>query len=251
MTFGSPGRSFGSYSDLVVVAGLALLAGVAVAVDAPTALRTACGVPAILAAPGYAAVAALFPRALPDVWACLVASVTVSIAIAIWTGLSLYALGISLAGDALPLAVTAITLVLAAAAMRLRSTRGGRPPTLPRPALGHVALAGVIGILLVYAVATAREPRQASDVAGYSALWATRSSPQAIQVGIRSAELHPLDFRVEVRAADGQVAWSSAVFRLLPGQRRTFDVAAAGRGPLDVALVRADESKPYRRVAVS
>jgi uncharacterized protein DUF1616 len=251
---------------LALVAGLGLLAGLAV--DEPAA-RALPAVLLVLVAPGYALSLVLFPDRRDPAERWLLA-LGLSLALAVVCGLVLDLLGIPLDSRSWSITLGLLTLALTTVAWQARShlpreaPRRGDSVARVRPPRGRPAMAigaAAVVVILVAGVLIAREPAGSAHVRGYSMLWAlpgkTTASAFRFTVGVRSQELHALRYRL-VGTAGNRVVYRRQ-FGLRPGQdwsgRGTLRQSQTGFGFVDTlrfTLYRADRPRvPYRQVFLS
>jgi uncharacterized membrane protein len=139
----------------------------------------------------------------------------------------------------------------------------GRPRFPERLLLG-VALSfaiAMLGALLLHwsglpvtagALALARSPLRAEGVQGYTALWVLppREGSKAVRIGVRSAEVQPVHYRLAVRRS-GRVRFERTI-RLSPGevwrQGIRMREKGSGSGRVEALLYKQGRSSPYRRV---
>lgn len=225
-----------------VVAGAALLL-----LPLPLVLRGVIGLPLVLVAPGWLAVAAMFPgRAFDPVFRGLIA-VALSIAIAILTGVLLAALGIRLGETAF---TTMAALEVAVAA--LAAERNGVELWLPRLSwtMTSVLLAVAAEIsILAFAIARQTPTARSGAITPYTALWSARDSRESFRIGVISGELKKTRYELDVLSRGARLERVKLTLR--PGQQweaRFF--AASGAGRLRIELRRGAETRLYREVDV-
>jgi uncharacterized membrane protein len=249
---------------VVALAGLDLAFSLPAAFFGDGVLRPVVGLPMVVAVPGYAIAAAVWPRTGLRPAERFTLSLGISLALAAVGGLVLYwtAAGLRPVPWALLLGVP--TLVAAATAW-VRRARLAPPAEAPRAArrplavpvavmLGAAAVLtmGAVGI----AVAGASQQREA-----FSELWMVPDSTSApdstsdqLTVGLRSMELQPTHFRVQVRAGD-TVAFDAPDIVLANGQTWQTSLTVASNqsasASIEAVVYRADApDTPYRRVQV-
>jgi uncharacterized membrane protein len=246
--------SFPSSIRLVIAATLA--AAVALS-PAPTAVRTAFGVPLVLLLPGAALTSALFPARTPWVER-LAASLGLSVAACVVTGFILHWTPFGLRAESWALALVGITGVGEAIAARRRPAgegptlgRLGRPQLPWRPTL----LVGVALALTIGAVVLARTPLPAEGVQGYTALSLLPGGKgsDGVRVEVASSELEDTDYRLEVRSGEKLLAvrdmtlgtdeeWHAELgLDSIPTSRRT----------LEALLFRGEDKRAYRRATLT
>jgi hypothetical protein len=200
-----------SFPSAVIIGLCAAFVGVVALTPAPAAVRVPLGVPLVLFLPGFVLSMALAPSRMS--WAeRLAQSIGISVAVCVVGGFALHLSGLGLRTESwIPLlfAVTIAGALVARRRGRLGDEGLGHLLARVRPRLSlRTALAVVPALVLVgLAVALARTPLPARGVAGYTTLWLlpANPAPDAVQIGVSSAERGSAKYRLELRAS-GQVA---------------------------------------------
>jgi len=222
------------------------------------AIRVAVGLPFALVLPGYAMVAALFPRRALGIPERLVFSIGLSLAVAVLGGLVLNGTAWGLRVESWAAWLCATTCLASVVAIRQR--RRNPPLPLTRVGLGlsgrQSLLLGLAAVVVVAAIGLARTPAPQHSVQGYTLLWILPSddgNPNTVRLGVDCMELAPTSFRLEVKW-DGRIAqeWSSIMLK--PGEKwenRIVLPADFGNGTVEAALYRLDDRQSvYRRVSL-
>ena len=249
--------------DLELLAGLVLLAALAVTATTSPLVRAAPGSFLALAAPGYALGAALVPAGGLDRFERILISVGASLCVTVVGTVALDAAGARLDTRTWCLFLSVATLACCgAAALRRRASAqviaplaqsAGAPSRVRRlPPRSSIALACCAVALIAAAFVLAKLP--SSNVQGFTVLWALpqNSGKGDFTVGVRSEELVTKRYVLTARAG------GSVVLRirltLLPGSswqqsgRLTAARVAAGNA-LRVTLAPAESpARVYRRV---
>lgn len=252
------------HPDLVVgVAAAAVCAGAVTVVPGPLPLRVVSALPLVIALPGYAVTAALFPRREIDWSRRLLLSVALGLSIAILVGLVLNLTPFGLQRASWAVALFVVTAAANGVALVGRARAGATEPvgTAPRSTARRprvrirevVLLLAALGIL-GGAVAFARTPLPAKRVLGYTALWlvpAPSDNPVGLRVGVKSAELERTRYRLLVRVGSrviyerGLELDSGSEF---VGSIRLPAGSSTGDVPVQALLYRDDRpSAVYRR----
>jgi len=211
-------------------------------------LRVLLGLPFVLFAPGYALQAALDPTRRLGGTERLVLSLGISLAVLVPGGLLLNGAPGGLGRPTWTVLLTVVTCAACAVAWRRRdpSVRLGLPTVLLRrretvAVLGALVLAGG-----AYGLSSASANQQR---VGFSQLWLLpQESTTPMSVGLRSLELTPTDFHVEVVSGATTVLDTSVT--LSPGQtwRTTLDPPDPQQ-PVDAVIYRdGSTDAPYRSV---
>ena len=246
--------TFLSSTRLVIAATVA--AAVALS-PAPTAVRTAFGLPLALLLPGAALTSALFPARTR--WAeRLAATVGLSVAACVVTGFFLHWTPFGLRPESWVLALVAITGMGEAIAARRHPAGEGPPlPRLGRPQLAWrpTLLVVVALILAIGAVVLARTPLPAEGVQGYTALslLPAGDGSDRVRVEVASSELEDTDYRLEVRSGEDLLA----VRHMTLGTAEKWhaelglDSIPTSRRSLEALLFRPEDDGAYRRVTLT
>jgi uncharacterized membrane protein len=189
--------------DLALVAVGALVAWAAVLLLPPEHLvRAGLGLLLTTALPGYAASAALLgPRRVggPD---GVLLTLGLSLAIAILTGFTLNAVGASLSRETLAAALVIATLIGVGIAWArsptaiYQATPLGRG-AMPRLRLADAAVLGAAGVLLVVAVALARNGVAQQPTERFSSVWLVpNANATQVRVGVANHEGQRTTYRL-------------------------------------------------------
>jgi uncharacterized membrane protein len=239
---------------LLAVAGFACSLAVA---SVPELGAAAVGV-ALTLFPGLALATAVFPSriGIPE---RLALAVALGFAATIFAGLALNWSPVGLERTSWAIVVSVVTAVAGGIAWYRRRLGARERRVAPGPprqlATRSVILVAVALALIAAAAALARTPLRAPGVTGYTALSLVPVADTKVRVGITSAELRPMAYRVELRAGDKRF-WSRRL-SLSPG--RTWEaVVDVGFLPADqrsvVGLLHragADRAQPaYRRTGL-
>ena len=221
-------------------------------------LRTIIALLAILLAPGYLLLRALYPTGGPRDAERIALILGCSLAITVIVGLLLQLTHGGLTTTSEEWGIGGVLIVLAlAAATRSLAARRGRPSPPPRPSASLLArrtlpwiLFGALGVG-AYAIAH----RGASAVARRSAFTQLWVIPRdgAFQVGVSSFEHQTSRFHISVTA--GHLSLAHFKFTLNPGatytRQLTLSPTVIATRRLDVRLFLGHSSTPYRRVSWS
>jgi uncharacterized membrane protein len=242
------------HGDLRLAAVAAVLCALLALLIPINGVALVFAVPLLLFLPGYAITAAAFTRrALPRPQLLLL-SIALSIATLVLGSLVLnYIGGIHPLSWALLLLLVVFTACRVAAVRRGASSGGLR---LPRPRLGRLEAAMLIGAVAAAAVALvlASTTVPADDALGYTQLWILPQPDSAgskAQVGVRSQQQTSVDYDLRVRIGSDVLLRRS--FRLAPGETRLVKLRAPpstrGTVPVIATLLRHNRpTKVYRRV---
>ncbi len=237
--------------DLAGVCGLAFAGLIFTAVPFPDALRAVVLLPLVLAAPGYAVAAALFPGRIGLLERTVL---TVALSVAAWTLTGLAAQVVFDLGRGAYLAIGLFTVLAGSLVAQLR--RQGSPPRRGNagPHLVPAIVAGTACLAIVataIALASAAERREVNR-AEFSALWIAPLSEneagrgeEEVVVGVQNHEGATADYMLRVvRMGRTIKAWRIH----LPDGRSWSNhlLTAEERGPL-VATLFVDGNL-YRRV---
>jgi uncharacterized membrane protein len=240
--------------DLRLVTAAAVLCALLALLIPVDGVALVFALPLVLFLPGYAITAAAFaqrPLATPQF---LLLSLALSLAT-----LVLGSLVLNYLGGIHPLSWALLLLLVAVAACRVAAVRrraGGKGVQLPRPRLGGLEAAMLLGAVAAAAVALvlASTSVPADDALGYTQLWIL-SQPGAAggkaQVGVRSQQQTSVDYDLRVRIGNDVLLRRS--FRLAPGETRLVGLRAPpgteGTVPVIATLLRHNRpTKVYRRV---
>lgn len=242
------------HGDLRLAAAAALLCAVLALLIPLDGIALVFAVPLVLLLPGYAITAAAFARRPLASSQLLLLSIALSLAV-----LVLGSLLLNYVGGIRPLSWALLLVAVVFAACRVAAVRRGKPsrgPSWPRPRLGGLELAMVLGgvAAAVVAIALSATAVPAGDAIGYTQLWIlpqAGSEGREAQVGVRSQQQASTDFDLRVRIGQDTVVRRS--FRLAPGETRLVKLRAPpgseGTLPVIATLLRHNRpSSVYRRV---
>lgn len=237
--------------DLQAIIGIALVNTALLLVPAADGVpRTVVAVPLVLVCPGYALQAALDPDRRLKHAERLLFSLGLSLVLGIVGGLLLNLTEAGLGRETWSLLLGAVAVVCSAIALARR--RHADVFALPLPRLRRRDALGLAGALVMTFVALgvssagAQQPRT-----GFSELWLlAQDASSPLRVGLRSMELGPTEFHVQVLAGDAVVLESSVT--LNPGDtwQTTLDPPPAGQS-LEAFVYRGASDVPYRRVRLA
>jgi hypothetical protein len=244
-------------TDLWLVAVLAVAAALLVALlpGSLVELRAPAALSLVLALPGYALTAAIFPPAQLRAAERVLLSIAISVAATIAAALLLAALGVALT-TAPWMALLAAFALAAAASAGAR----GHAQVLARPSIGVRgreigALASAV-VLLGSAAALGLTPLGAPQgTQGTTSLWICSKSNRCdlpagtVEVGVISDQLHAASYTVQVSVA-GRPDVRFGPITLAPGGAWSRVVASGPGKPVVRALLRttANPSGVYRNV---
>jgi hypothetical protein len=217
----------------------------------PAALRAVFTLPLVALFPGLAVMEAVSPGR-PRFPERLLLGVALSFAIAMLGALLLHWSGLPVDAGAWAGLLAGVTIVAGAAA-----AGGGNRLTaatlFPRVGWGRTAVLAMVALAVTAgALALARSPLRAEGVQGYTALWVLppREGSKAVRIGVRSAEVQPVHYRLAVRRS-GRVRFERTI-RLSPGevwrQGIRMREKGSGSGRVEALLYKQGRSSPYRRV---
>ncbi len=242
--------------DLIGVMAATVVAALASLFVPPLA---GLGVLLVLVLPGYALMALLFARRMPGIPEQVMLVLGISLAIAAVGGVTMNLLGVSL--QRIPwVALLSTITVLASEAALLR--RHGRPVSHPRVgdarlSTTEVLLFGLAGLVAVVGLAVSRRNAVEVYASGSTQFWmlpAGGTQPNAVQIGIASAEPAATTFAVQIQ--DGSYQIQSPPIKLAPGKKweTTIEIPHSQSGPdtVEARLYLADRpGKVYRIVRLS
>ena len=243
--------------------GLAVLsagAGVWATYQMPLAAHALLASTAVLLAPGYALVAALWPQRIHDRAIVAVLSILASLAIDIAVGLvvDLRSAGFTPSALAVPLAI--VTLVLCAVALGRRIFTASQPrATRKRARLRRNDLLGLscaVVVAVIAVVAAAQGAQRADHKVAFTQLYLLPdpSSSHDVVVGVHSHEPGSVTFRLVVKTSDGgENLLTVPSLRLDDGQtdeRSIMLPAGVASSTVSVQLYRDTSSTPYRSVSL-
>lgn len=263
--------------DLVLLIGAALLAPALLLLPLPL-LRVPFGLATVLIAPGYALVAAIFPRR-DDLDGVARAALSFGLSVAVTPLLALLLDRLPWGIRPWPIALTLmiwIALWCGVALVRRAFLPAGiaEVPAFPSPAgwwhtidragrlklgLGALALTLMLGAG-AYALAA---PDPSARITEFYALGAqglaesyprevAPGEPMQVQLGVANYEGTPVRYRAEARAA-GQLLAQAGPIELADGQRweapLRYALPSAGDDQqIDILLFRDDQTTPYRQL---
>ncbi len=244
-------------SVLVISYSLSLLSLLILLAPNATLLRFVIWAPLVGIGPGYALLAALFPNRPFGGAERTGLSVALSLATASIGAVVIYAVGgrLSLAGWAGLMGGVTVAGSAVAAWRRRPAQPTGRAQVGVQPR--QWALLGLAGLLTAVALLVAGTPLPATNIQGYTMFWALPAGDAAapqIRLGVQSAELTSVTYRVEARAGaglDGEIDQIT----LAPGEiwEATFIIPPelVGKGAIEARLYRLDQpDRVYRWVTM-
>jgi uncharacterized membrane protein len=260
--------------DLIVIIAAAWLVWLLAALEtsspgsAPAWLRIVSGLPLALVLPGYAWLAAIFPKSKLSGVERFVLSIALSLAVVILTGLLLHLSQSGLSPLAWSVSLSLLTWPVAFYALARReianhneSEEVSLPPPTPAPRLGlrmrQAALVLATGIVVLSAIIISLRPAPAQELAGYTQLWLLpigEERTRAVWLGINSHEFAPRTYRLELQV-NGQAWHTLDDLALAPGETWYTVVMLPpdwnGRGELTARLYPQDEPEQiYREVVL-
>jgi uncharacterized membrane protein len=240
--------------DLVLVVTLACMAFVAALLSPPVWLRAPLLVPLVLALPGYALAANLFPPRTVSPAERGVYTVGLSIAVAVAGGV-LIQLVIGLDRYVWVVFLAAVTIAASLRGLRGEDGRRAALPLAGMPRSLPVAVVVFLAAAVIAAVAIASAGtglRDAQAKVRFTDFWMLPgdegAAAETVTVGLRSHEGRPTRYRLVL--SRGGLRLAGEVLRLHAGEQmeRTFAVTEAREAPRDlpvVATLRRD-GLPYR-----
>jgi hypothetical protein len=249
----------------LVLAALTALAGslLAFASAGPQAIRL-IAVPLVLVLPGYAIVAACFPRQSIGGAERLLASLALSLTLTTLGGVVLHWAGVGLRASYWALLLGGVTALAALVALwRVAQTRrvSGQhrdvaarsrlASTARGPWLQQAALLGLAVLLAGGALGLARQDAQEHQGAPFTQLWLLPTiSPGLVAAGVLNAEQAPQRYKIELRAGDVFFErWPSVA--LAPGQRWEELLHVPPGYPVEMQIFLYDQPEVvYRRVQI-
>jgi uncharacterized membrane protein len=239
-------------ADLVLVATLAGIGGLIVGFSHSSVLRIVCALPLLLVLPGYALTKALFRRQRLETAAVALLSTSLSLSIAIVGAVGLNTAGFSLERTTWIVFLVALTWVFCLLASRAPAERVPRRRVVLTLRRVDLALLLIAALIVVGAMVLALTVLPAKNVRGYTALSIVPASTDgAVQVTVKSEELHRRAYRVELRVA-GQLAAGRSV-RLAPGEQWQRSISVdlppdTNAARVEAVLYRDEQTTPYRTV---
>ncbi|MEZ4861444.1 MAG: DUF1616 domain-containing protein [Caldilineaceae bacterium] len=211
----------------------------------------------VLLLPGYAVTEALFAHQQLTWAERLLFSIGASLAIAIIGAVLFNQIGWQLTLTSWLTLFITTTLVGMLAAVLLRRQGNMITSTLAVPnfKVGHLALVGLAVLLTGAAVTVARSAAPAEDYEGYTMLWVTPQplgDANQMQLGVRSKEFAPTQYKLELRV-DDQLAAAWPAIELETNQtwsvNFTLPMEQVGQSTVEADLYRLDEPETrYRQV---
>jgi uncharacterized membrane protein len=219
------------------------------------------GVLLVLALPGYAVAAALFPVAALAMLDRVLVSLGLSMAMTILTGVVLGLTNVPLSPASWAAGLLLVTVVASVISWRsvpvvghvrrAASSLGTRGLATSRPRIPRrdVALFGLAVVCVAVALAIARIGALNAPSQGFTQLWMVQGEGNVVQVGVSNHEGAPTKYRLVLRTPSGQVAeWPS--IELNVGEQWTSDAQVPNTAPnleLDLYLAERPDSI-YRQV---
>jgi uncharacterized membrane protein len=250
------------YMDLIAVLVLAAVTLVIalLGVDLPL-IRVPLGLLLVLVLPGYALVAALFPRHPLRLAERIVVIVGVSLVCTILGGLALDITPWGLTTNTWAVLLSLIT-VAGVVVAGLRRTGGEPVPAiaggrlLPSLSIPQALLFGLAALVVAGALGMARAGALEAPTPGYTQLWLLpdgTGTPQQVRVGVSNAESTPVQYKLQL-IVNGNVAQEWANVPLAPGAKwettTTLPADLPKTQPVAALLYRRDSPNTvYRRVA--
>jgi uncharacterized membrane protein len=241
------------YNDLLFVALYTLVGFLSVIVKLPIPLlHVIFTLPLVLILPGYALVAAVFPRRLPRPIERLVMTLTLSLASTAVVGLLLNWSAPGLTDWAWLVVLPGITwgACLIAALRRylvMPNTISFRMPMLWR----YVVLIAVMACFGVSAIALARQGEASQPRASFSALSVVRQAGNTMEISVMNEEQAEMSYQlalvlngVEIKHTDSFVVGKEATSKLL------FHLSEGASGKLEIILSKAAEPEYAYRSAI-
>jgi uncharacterized membrane protein len=250
--------------DLKIAAGVAVLAIVVAAADAPSAVRAVPATLLVLVLPGYVLSVALLP-AQRDPFERLLLTVGLSICVAVLGGLLIDRTGAGLTGRSWSVALGLFTIAACVVAGKRRAETVDEAPPATAPLreekrvdgrrLGVTALGVAVVAVVVGAIVIARLPSSSAHVLGSTALWIKpeHAPVGAFSVGVRSDEIRRTTYRLVASVDETHGVLIRTNLTLAPGEERTVNAAVPVPSGIvrtvRVSLYRAGRpSVPYRQV---
>ncbi len=240
--------------DLVLVIVTAVTAmGLSLLPAMPLGIRVLLAVALALWMPGYALLAALFPRMAPLTPERLVLSLGTSLAVTILGGLALNLTPWGLQPTAWALFLGGVSVAAAAAALWRRGL--SRPAPLAWPMAGlrwtQALLLGLTALLLAGAIGVARLGALNQPSSGFTELWlipVEAAATDKVRLGIANHNSAPMRYRVELAVA-GQIKTWPAVELQPQDQWETIAElpAATGAEPVEARIYLVDEPRVVHR----
>lgn len=203
---------------LVGILTIAALGIVLLGLDQPF-LRVAITLPFAFILPGYAVIAALFPRQRLLFAARLLLAVALSLSLAGISGLFLQVTHLGLDPFSWVIVLSLITVFGSATAWLRRPARAGVERTPVNLKLGHIIMMAAACVLVVVALQIAQDGVRSQPRPGFTQLWLLPVEGQdfAVQLGIRNEERQTLIYRLVVQVGD-EIAGEWDGIALSPGE---------------------------------
>ena len=241
--------------DLAVVAGLAMVGALAALLPLHGWLQAVLIGPLVLALPGYALAAALFPPGTLSRGERLVHTFVLSIA-AVAIGGVILQLVFDLHHTVILLLELAVTLGGVAVALRRRAMRPSRATALPPPgpAPGIVVLLGYAAALVIAVGAVTTDAsgvRDQQDRQVFASLWAVpdKQDPSLVRVGVWNHG-GPSSLELQVSSAETLLATIPVELDEDPRWETTLPPEVDAAAP-DLTLTLFDAGVPYRSVELN
>jgi hypothetical protein len=247
-------------ADIIVIVAIAALTfGLNLAIAPTSIVRQVLGLLFMLVLPGYAATAAIFDRRKLGIPERLLFTLGLSIAIAVAGSLALNATPWGLQQASWSILLAAFTLVTGLIALwrdRRVGSGGAAAPAFALPLSLHQALLfGLATLIVAGAMLLASQPTPPQPDQGYtilSILPSTNASPNALRLSIKSLELTPLAYQLQIQV-DGRAIQKIPIAPLPPGEQweQVVELPAIGTARKEVRAVLYRGDKPdlaYRYV---
>lgn len=244
--------------DLAIIGILTVIAMALVLLDVRvTLLRTLFTLPLAFYFPGYALVAALFPRQPLFVASRLLFALALSLALVGVGGLLLQVTRIGLFAESWVILLGVITLLSCLVALRRRplaTSETGKPLDLN---FAHIFMMGAAAVLVFFAFSMAQEGARQQPRPGFTQLWMLPANASASEVtlGIRNQEGQPTIYRLVVEV-NGESAGEWQSVPLASGEvwetRALVPTTAGGVDAVEALLYRTDAPDDvYRSVILN
>ena len=247
--------------DILALIGLSV-AGLLAWLELPAgplaaALRVLIWLPLAGVGPGYAVTAALFPKAQLGRAERLLLSVALSLAVLVLGSVVVFQMGTDLTLNVWAALVESVVSVGCLVAMLRRPSEPALVAPLPGLSQRQWVLFGLAGLVALAALALAGTPLAATNVQGYTVLWVLPAGDAAapeLRLGVESAELSAVSYRVEVSVGAGAPG-EVARLTLAPGEKweSTYAIPPElqGQGAIAARLYRLDQpDEAYRQVTL-
>jgi hypothetical protein len=175
----------------------------------------------------------------------LVPSLSIAVVIAVTLLLDLTPVGLTARSWSLGIAAVVVVAALVAEFRGTPSHDVSRPVAIRVRTLDVVAALVAAG-LLAGAVVLVRTPLTASKAQGYTALSLVHGAGRTVRVEVRSGEIQPTTYRLDVRAGD-RLLYRNPSLRLEPGKSMIKVIgSAAGGEPVRATLYLGQQARVYR-----